>query len=94
MNLLLQEKELLRRIDEVLHYMWDPIGVAGVPQARDEYQSYAPQVFQLLKRTVDGKDVADYLSGLALERFGMRSNPMQVAEIVEVLLEWQRHLGE
>lgn len=62
MNLSSQDKELLRRIDEVLHYRWDPIGVAGVPQARDEYESYVPQVFQLLKETVDGRDVADYLN--------------------------------
>jgi len=32
-----QEKELYRRTDEILHYLWDPIGVSDTPQARDEY---------------------------------------------------------
>ena len=42
------QMELYRRVDEVLHYLWDPIGVAGAPEARDEYYSYLPHVFSLL----------------------------------------------
>jgi len=37
-----KENELRQRTDEVLHYLWDPIGVAGAPGARDEYWSYLP----------------------------------------------------
>jgi hypothetical protein len=92
LELLPQEKELLRRIDEVLHYVWDPIGVAGVPQARDEYESYVPQVFQLLKGTADGKDVADYLLWLSTEHIGTGPNPSHDAEVVDVLLAWRDHL--
>ena len=36
--------ELHRRTDEVLHYIWDPIGVSGVPTARDEYSGYVPRL--------------------------------------------------
>jgi hypothetical protein len=32
--------ELYKRVNEVLHYVWDPIGVAYSPAARDEYQRY------------------------------------------------------
>lgn len=92
MDLLQQDKELLRRIDEVLHYVWDPIGVAGVPQARDEYESYVPQVFRLLKGTADGKDVADYLLWLSTEHMGMGSNPSKDAEVVGILLAWREDL--
>lgn len=76
----------------MLHYRWDPIGVAGVPQARDEYESYVPQVFQLLKGTVDGKDVADYLNWVGTEHIGMGSNPSRDAEVVKALLRWRNHL--
>ncbi len=38
------ERELTSRISEVLHYTWDPIGVRGDPHARDEYDSYVPDV--------------------------------------------------
>jgi hypothetical protein len=37
------------RVNEVLHYIWDPIGVRGEPRARDEYDSYAPEVYSLLQ---------------------------------------------
>ena len=30
-----KKNELLKRIDEIMHYIWDPIGVFGVPSARD-----------------------------------------------------------
>ena len=40
------DEELYRRVDEVLHYIWDPIGVAGAPMARDEYYAYLPQIFR------------------------------------------------
>jgi hypothetical protein len=43
-----EHQELYGRVGEVLHHFWDLIGVAGFPQARDEYDSYVPQVFSLL----------------------------------------------
>lgn len=93
MNLSPQDKELLRRIDEVLHYVWDPVGVAGIPQARDEYDSYVPQVFRLLKGTGDGKEVAEYLHWLSTEHIGMGANRDHDAEVVQVLLRWRDRLA-
>lgn len=48
------------------------MGVAGIFQARDEYESYVPHVFRRPKGTVDGKDVAEYLHGMATERMGLQ----------------------
>lgn len=93
MNLPPKDKELLRRIDEILHYLWDPIGVAGVPQARDEYESYVPQVFRLLEATTDGKDVVQYLDWLSAEHMGMGANPDRNAEVVDMLIAWRDHLA-
>lgn len=45
------DKKLYQRADEVLHYVWDPIGLASMPAARDEYRGYLPQVFRFSKRT-------------------------------------------
>lgn len=94
MNLSSNDRELLRRIDEVLHYLWDPIGVAGVPQARDEYESYVPQIFRLLKTTVGGKEVAEYLGWLSTEHMGLEANRAHDAEVVGLLLGWRDHLVE
>ena len=45
-------EEFNRRSDEVLHYLWDPIGVAGTVMARDEYTGYVPR---LMPPTVQGR---------------------------------------
>lgn len=52
------KNELYSRIDEVLHYVWDPIGISGVPEARDEYHSYLPVVFGKVKRGADKKGIS------------------------------------
>jgi hypothetical protein len=54
-------KELYRRVDEVLHYIWDPIGVCGIPEARDEYNSYLPQVFSMLKANAPEQELINFL---------------------------------
>lgn len=72
--------------------MWDPIGVAGVAQARDEYEGYVPQVFRLLKATPDGRDVVDYLGQLSAGQMGVHANSVRDYKVVEALLEWRDHL--
>ena len=41
--------ELQRRVDEVLFYRWDPIGINHYPQARAEYRSYVDAILEQLK---------------------------------------------
>ena len=62
------DEEILQRVDEVLHYIWDPIGVSGVPEARDDYRIYGPQVLSLLKNSVSVEKVAQYLNSVAIDR--------------------------
>lgn len=45
--------ELYRRVDEVLFYVWDPIGVSDEPCARGEYRSYVPQIQRLVETSDD-----------------------------------------
>lgn len=42
------ETALLRAVDEVLYYVWDPIGINDDPTVRDEYYDYVPRVFEIL----------------------------------------------
>lgn len=46
-----KQKELYQRIDEVIHYIWDPIGINGAPKARDEYYSYLPEILRIVEDT-------------------------------------------
>lgn len=56
-----EQTELYRRVDEVLHYLWDPIGVYGIPEGRDDYNSYLPHVFSLLVHHAPEREIIDFL---------------------------------
>lgn len=83
------DEELYRRVDEVLHYIWDLIGVAGIPMARDEYYSYLPQVFSLVRDGASADRIATYLFEVVTERMELRETMEHTHEIVVILLEWK-----
>jgi hypothetical protein len=87
-----EEKELYRRVDEVLHYLWDPIGVSGIPLARNEYQSYVPQVLALLNENANTERIAVYLNEVATKRMGLRENADATLRVVAVLQDWKTAL--
>jgi hypothetical protein len=62
---------------------WDPIGVADIPAAADEYDSYAMQVFTFLAGDADAQYIADYLTWVVTERMGMGGNPKHDRDIAE-----------
>lgn len=68
------EIELYRAVDEILFYVWDPIGVSHNPEARDEYQSYLPQVFGLLVKGSAEAELLSYLKSVT-EYMGLQPNP-------------------
>lgn len=81
-----QEMKLYRQIDEILHYIWDPIGIAGVAEARDEYSSYLPQVFQLVLKNNDKNKIASYLIEIETNRMGATANKEFALNVAEILL--------
>ena len=83
------DAKLYRAVDEVLHYIWDPIGVAGEPMARDEYSSILPQVFRLLKEDANPDEIADYLSTITAEHMGINGEQPRNLSVAKVLLEWK-----
>ncbi len=80
---------LYRAVDEVLHYVWDPIGVAGSPQARDEYRGYLPEVYVLLKNDGDANLIANYLFQTETEQMGLTGNREHDLKSARALLEWK-----
>jgi hypothetical protein len=66
-----EQKELYRRVDEVLFYRWDPIAVAGAPEARAEYERYVPHVFSLLMNEAGSALIAEFLVKTETEDMGL-----------------------
>jgi len=89
-----REAELYKRCDEVLHYIWDPIGVAGAPGARDEYDSYLPQVFARVRDEEDPEEIVNYLVSIGEQNMGMPPNRERASVAVDVLIEWREWIWE
>jgi hypothetical protein len=88
------EEELYRRCDEVLHYVWDPIGVSSAPEARDEYYGYLPQVFAMVKEKVGAEEIAAHLTEIATKRMGLTAAPDNDQNAAELLVAWKEAIDE
>ena len=82
------EKELYKRIDEIIHYIWDPIGVSGVPQARDEYYSYLAEIQSLVLSGCEKSEIANHLTMIEVDRMGMKSTTERNLEVADMLIDW------
>ena len=82
--------EIQEELRRVLMQHWDPIGVADVVGAEDEYDSYVGPVYRLLASGATDKEVIDYLyttetKTMGLSRFWMRGHLKKtVARLREV----------
>lgn len=85
------DARLRMRVDEVLHYLWDPIGVSDIPEARDEYYTYSAQAFVMLKNGSSGEEIAAYLRKTRIEHIGLGrgKDVMSERDIAELLIRWK-----
>jgi hypothetical protein len=60
---------------------WDPIGVAGIPEAIDEYDSYALHLHGLLASGTTAEAVAEYLNWVVTVRMELTGNLAHDREI-------------
>jgi hypothetical protein len=88
------DKELSRRVDEVLFYVWDPIGVADEPYARAEYESYVPEIRELLERNDDIGPISSHLAEIATESMGLSPNKQKCDYTAELLLRHKQAIKE
>ena len=69
-----KEKELLKQIRSILLWKWDPIGINDVPEAHDEYDSYAGGVPRLLASGASEHQLIKHLHQLETVAMGLPSN--------------------
>ena len=84
--------ELRSRVDEILYYIWDPVGAAAEPSTRDEYSRYVPELVSLLERDAVAEEVARYLNQIATVCMGLRQNEEHSRAIANLLLVWRTWL--
>jgi hypothetical protein len=84
------QKAVLRRVDEVLHTIWDPIGISEIPEARDEYQSYVPKVAEFLFEQKKKEELEAYLHWLAIQHIGLSDTAegrIHTKKVVDILFD-------
>ena len=86
--------ELRRRVDEVLYYVWDPIGVSDEPFARAEYDSYVPKVLELLVSQHDPSPIATYLAEIISEHMGLSPDISRCKQAAELLHQHKKAINE
>ncbi|MCP5524116.1 MAG: hypothetical protein H7A46_21470 [Verrucomicrobiales bacterium] len=61
-----------RQIGRVLLHDWDPIGVARVPEGRNEYDGYVRGVYDVAAETRSAQAVAQHLLKVEREHMALR----------------------
>jgi hypothetical protein len=84
--------ELYRAIDEILWREWDPIGMFGIEEARNEYHGYLPQVYRLALAG-DRAEIADYLFSAATEQMGLTTQRTQHLAVADKILAAKNQSG-
>ncbi len=87
-----RQLELYRAIDEILWRDWDPIGICGTHDARDEYRGYLPSAYQLALAG-DRAKIADYLFWAATERMGLTTQRNQHLAVADKILAARERAG-
>jgi hypothetical protein len=77
-----------RELRLLLMTHWDPIGVNGIPEASDEYDSYLGPLAEKLRKGADARGVSEYLSEIQTERMEIPATPDQLTDVGERVAGW------
>jgi hypothetical protein len=73
-------------IHEVLLHEWDPIGVADIAEAQDEYDGYVGELYAMLIRHVPRSQLVDHLWWIETEHMALHGSRQKTEEIADRLL--------
>jgi hypothetical protein len=88
-----QQMELYNRIDEILFYKWDPVGISDSDWGRDEYYGYLPKVFRMALEQATPESIAEYLSSITTESMGLSAAKEHDLAIAKQILEVKDAIG-
>ena len=63
-----------KKVREILLNDWDPIGIAGIRQAADEYDRYVAPIARMVVAGNSILDLSKYLIGIEVETMGLNGN--------------------
>ena len=88
------QNELEKRVDEVLFYLWDPIGVSDEPYARAEYRSYVTSVLGHVENNKTANEMAGYLCTIESDSMGLTPNKENALKAAQILITHKEAIDE
>lgn len=88
------ESEIYKKICEVVHNEWDPIGVSTFPEAYDEYYSYIPGICSLLERGAGEEEMFQHLWLIETEAMGLNGRKDVTEAFAQKLIRLYRTWGK
>lgn len=78
------------RVREILLQSWDPIGIAGVAAAADEYDQYVKPITTMITTGTSVDELSRYLVELERDRMGLKSDDRRAQFVATKLREIAR----
>ena len=66
---------------------WDPIGVAGIDEAQNEYDSYVPRIYKMLMARKPRHEIFEYLWWLETEHMGLTGDRQATEKFADRLMQ-------
>jgi hypothetical protein len=82
------KREGARGLRRVVMAEWDPIGVADVPEAQDEYDTYVGHLGRMLREGESEAAIRRYLGRVRHEYMGLPRSPRRDRHAARALTEW------
>ncbi len=77
----------LAQVTRVLREEWDPFYLNEVPEAAEEYDSYAPALLSLVMNGADETAIAAHLLALETQAFGLEGDPDRAVRVARLALQ-------
>ena len=87
------KNELEKRVDEVLYYVWDPIGINDEPYARGEYRSYVTSVLGHVNNK-QAEEISELLCKIEKESMGITPNKDNSLVVANLLIQHKAAIDE
>ena len=92
-KMLPNDSELYRRVYEVAHYLWDPIGISEIPEAYDEYKGYMMALFGRAKAG-DVDALVEFMKWAEVENMGISFDKEKAERAAKAMVAWKKYIDE
>lgn len=85
---------LKQRVDEILFYVWDPLGFAPKTEHRTEYETYVPGILSMVEKDADAKALAKRLKEIVRTQMGRTGFAESSDKAGEMLVAWRDQFAD